>query len=360
MASALALARRGLGRVAPNPTVGCVIVAEGRAVGRGWTQPGGRPHAETEALRRAGDAAHGATAYISLEPCSHHGKTPPCTDALSAAGVARCLISCEDPDPRVSGRGIAALRAAGIEVETGLFAEEAQELNRGFFLNKLASRPLVTLKLATSLDGRIALASGESKWITSDAARARAHLLRAGHDAIMVGAGTALADDPRLDARLPGLEDRSPLRVVLDRRLRLPHGHDLVVRARDRATLLFTAPGHSDEELAPYRDAGVEVVETASPTEESEFPETVLQELAQRGLTRVLLEGGAQTATAFLQAGLVDRLEWFRAPMVIGADGLSGMAALHLESLLQAPIFQREDLENLGADLLERYRREAA
>ncbi len=358
--AALALARRGLGQVSPNPAVGCVIVAEGRALGRGWTQPGGRPHAETEALRRAGPAAHGATAYISLEPCSHHGKTPPCTDALIESGIKRCVISCEDPDPRVSGRGIAALRQAGIDVEVGLCADDARELNRGFFLNKLTGRPLVSLKLATSLDGRIALASGESKWITGEAARARAHLLRASHDAILVGAGTALVDNPRLDVRLPGLEVRSPVRVVMDRRLRLPPEHDLVAQARRRPTLLFTSARHDDGALASYREAGVEIAACTAAETDDRFPETVLKGLAERGLTRILLEGGAETATAFLKAGLVDRLEWFRAPLLIGADGLPGTGTLELDSLVQAPVFRREALEPLGEDLLERYRREAA
>ncbi|MGM0562501.1 MAG: bifunctional diaminohydroxyphosphoribosylaminopyrimidine deaminase/5-amino-6-(5-phosphoribosylamino)uracil reductase RibD [Pseudomonadota bacterium] len=360
MTAALALARRGLGRVSPNPAVGCVVVAAGRAIGRGWTQPGGRPHAETEALCRAGPAARGATAYISLEPCSHHGKTPPCTDALIGSGIKRCVISCEDPDPRVSGRGIAALQQAGIDVEVGLCADTARELNRGFFLNKLTGRPLVSLKLATSLDGRIALASGESKWITGEAARARAHLLRASHDAILVGGGTALADNPRLDVRLPGLDVRSPVRVVMDRRLRLPVEHDLVAQARVRPTLLFTATQHDEAALAGYRESGVEVVACEGADDDSRFPEVVLKALAERGLTRIFLEGGAGTATSFLRAGLVDRLEWFRAPVLIGADGLPGTGRLELESLVQAPVFRREALESLGEDLLERYRREAA
>ena len=205
MRAAFALARRGLGNVWPNPAVGCVLVRDGRVVGRGWTQPGGRPHAETEALRRAGALARGATAYVSLEPCSHWGRTSPCADALIAAGVRRVVAALEDPDPRVSGSGIARLREAGIAVETGLGAAEAAEINAGFLTRQRLGRPLVTLKLATSLDGKIATATGESQWITGPSARAYAHKLRAEHDAIMVGTGTVLADDPQLTCRLPGL-----------------------------------------------------------------------------------------------------------------------------------------------------------
>jgi diaminohydroxyphosphoribosylaminopyrimidine deaminase / 5-amino-6-(5-phosphoribosylamino)uracil reductase len=208
MRSAIALARRGLGTVAPNPAVGCVIVNNGTVVGRGWTQPGGRPHGETEALRRAGDAASGATAYVSLEPCNHWGKTPPCTEALLEARIGRVVVACEDPDPRVSGSGIRRLREAGVQVDIGLCADEATELNEGFFHRIRDGRPLVTLKLATSLDGRIALRTGESQWITGPTARSWGHGLRARYDAIMVGLNTALADDPELTCRLPGLSGR--------------------------------------------------------------------------------------------------------------------------------------------------------
>jgi len=231
MRSALELARRGLGIVAPNPAVGCVLVQGGRVVGRGWTQPGGRPHAETEALRRAGAASRGAVAYVTLEPCCHWGQTPPCTDALVAAGVRRVVVGAEDPDPRVSGRGIERLRAAGIEVELGICAEAAAELAAGFLLRMRAGRPLVTLKLATTLDGRIATHGGESQWITGPLARQRAHALRADHDAIMVGSNTAVVDDPLLTCRLAGLAARSPVRIAVDSRLRVPLTHKLVAGA---------------------------------------------------------------------------------------------------------------------------------
>ena len=255
MTAALGLARRGLGSVWPNPSVGCVLVRDGRVVGRGWTQPGGRPHGESEALRRAGELAQGATAYVSLEPCAHHGETPPCTDALIAAGVARVVIAAEDPDPRVEGRGMAQLRDAGIEVIEGICGDAARALNAGFLKRIVAGRPLFTLKTATSLDGRIATAGGESKWITGEAARRRAHGLRADHDAVMVGIGTALADDPALDCRLPGLAHRSPLRIVVDSHLRLPLENKLARHPCWALTLAGGDPGRRDA----LRERGVHV-----------------------------------------------------------------------------------------------------
>ncbi len=359
MRNALALARRGLGRVAPNPAVGCVIARDGRVLGRGWTQPGGRPHAETEALGRAGAAAKGATAYVTLEPCSHHGKTPPCDQALIAAGVARCVVALEDPDPRVAGQGLAKLGAAGIAVELGLCREAAEAVNAGYLLQRREGRPLVALKLATTLDGRIATAAGESKWITGEAARARAHLLRARHDAVLVGAGTALADDPRLDVRLPGLEAVRPLRVVLDGSLGLPPSHDLVAQAKARPSCLVTGSDLPKARLAPYRDAGLEVLQVGrDPEGRLDLPEA-LRALGGLGLTRVLVEGGGRLAAGLLKAGLVDELYWFRAPKIIGGDGRPAVADLGLEALAAGPGFARVGLEILGADLLETFRRSA-
>lgn len=358
MRAALALARRGLGQTAPNPAVGCVILRDGRVVGRGWTQAGGRPHAETEALKRAGAAAMGATAYVTLEPCSHYGVTAPCSDALVAAGIARCVVACEDPDRRVSGSGIRRLREAGVTVEVGLLREEAEALNRGFILHRTEMRPLVTLKLATSLDGRIALASGESRWITGAAARQRAHLIRAEHDAVLVGSGTALADDPRLDVRLPGLTGRKPLRVVLDSSLRLPAGHDLVTRGWQHNTLILTRPGHPERRRQDYHAQGVEVMALEEVGEDGRpRPRAVLMELARRGITRLMVEGGAGAAAAFLQAGLVDRLQWFRAGKVIGADGRAAIESLGLSRLTEAPDFDLKRVERLGGDLLESWER---
>jgi len=357
MRAALALAARGLGRTWPNPSVGCVLVREGRVVGRGWTQPGGRPHAETEALGRAGEAARGATAYVSLEPCSHTGKTPPCAEALIAAGIARVVAAVEDPDPRVSGRGIAMLRAAGVRVDKGPCAEEAAELNAGFFLRIKRGRPLVSLKLATSLDGRIATHSGDSRWITGEAARRRAHGLRATHDAILVGTGTALADDPELTCRLPGLGERSPVRVVLDRQLRLPPGAKLLATARDVPTWVITAAAGDPARRQALEGAGVEIIDVAAAPDGRLTVSAALQALGARGITRLLVEGGSELSASLLQQDLVDRLYWFRSASIIGGDGLAAAASLGIEQLVDAKLFARVDVETVGEDVLEIYRR---
>jgi diaminohydroxyphosphoribosylaminopyrimidine deaminase/5-amino-6-(5-phosphoribosylamino)uracil reductase len=349
MRAALALARRGLGRVAPNPAVGCLIVRDGGVVGRGWTQSGGRPHAETEALRRAAGNARGAAAYITLEPCAHHGATPPCVEALVAAGIARAVVAIEDPDPRVAGRGLARLREAGVEVALGSEAAAAAELNAGFLTRVRSGRPQVTLKLATSLDGRIATATGASRWITGAAARARAHGLRAAHDAIAVGIGTVLRDDPMLDCRLPGMTNRSPTRVVFDTRLRLPVASKLARSARHIPVLAITGEGQDSDALAAL---GVELVR-APMADGLLDPKAALSALAARGITRLLVEGGATLATAFLTAGLVDRLAWFHARKVIGGDGKAAVGDLGLDDIAGAPDLRLIDVEDLDGDILE-------
>lgn len=359
MRAALALARRGLGRVAPNPAVGCVITKAGRVVGRGWTRPGGRPHAETEALASAGAAARGATAYVSLEPCSHHGQTPPCADALIAAGIARCVIALEDPDPRVGGEGQARLQQAGIAVEVGLCREDAEQINAGYLLRQRQGRPLVTLKLASTIDGRIATKSGQSRWITGEAARNRGHMLRAVYDALLVGSGTAVADNPRLDVRLPGLTEYAPLRVVLDGRLRLPLTHDLVTRAKLQPTWLVTHGKSERTRLKAYQDAGVEILKVADDSDSHVDLHATLQALGKRGLTRVLVEGGGHIAAALLKQDLVDRLVWFRAPRIIGGDGVPAIAGFGLEDLDDTPRFSLDAVERVGDDLVEYYSRDA-
>jgi diaminohydroxyphosphoribosylaminopyrimidine deaminase/5-amino-6-(5-phosphoribosylamino)uracil reductase len=357
MKAALVLARRGLGSAWPNPTVGCVIVKEGRVLGRGWTQPGGRPHGETEALDRAGAEAEDATAYVSLEPCCHWGKTPPCADALIAAGIRRVVVPIEDPDPRVSGRGIARLREAGVTVEMGLLAQEAAEINAGFFLRLRQGRPLVTLKLASSLDGMLATSRGESQWITGPLARDRAHLLRASHDAVMIGSNTVLTDDPRLTCRLPGLDDRSPVRIVVDGRLRVPLTARVVAEARQVPTWFITL----EQGDAPRREAflgcGVELIEVPPTADRMVDMIAALKELGGRGVTRVLVEGGATLAAVLLRAGLVDRIAWFHAPVLIGGDGVSAVAPLGIAELSHAPRFERSALEAVGDDVLETLRR---
>lgn len=354
MAAALALARRGLGRVWPNPAVGCVLVRDGLPVGRGWTQPGGRPHAETEALTRAGALARGATAYVSLEPCCHHGETPPCTDALIDAGIARVVVATPDPDPRVAGAGIAQLQDAGIEVECGILETEARLLNEGFIRTATLGRPLVALKLATTLDGRIATRTGESQWITGEAARRRVHMLRAEYDAVMVGSGTALADDPALTCRLPGLEGRSPVRVVVDGGLRLEPDSALARIAAETPTWCLTTTAESAPREALIR-RGVEVVSIAAGAGDHVDLTAALEALAERGITRLLVEGGAGLATALLEASLVDRVYWFRAPALIGGDGLNVLASLGVDAMDQLRRLVRTSVETIDDDLLETY-----
>lgn len=356
MRIALALASRGLGNVWPNPAVGCVIVRDGVIVGRGWTQPGGRPHAETEALKRAGERARGATAYVSLEPCAHHGETPPCADALVEAGISRVVAALGDPDPRVDGGGLDRLKSAGIEVAAGICGDEAAALNAGFLSRIRRNRPLVTLKLATTLDGRIATRNGESQWITGEAARAAAHAMRARYDAILVGAGTALADNPRLTCRLPGLAARSPLRVVVEGRRTLPASHHLIADAREIPTLAVVPRNLVDERRKIYGDAveiaGVSVDEQGR----ADLAEAVTC-LAERGVTRLMVEGGAEIAAGLLRRGLVDRLVWFRAPTVIGGDGLPAAAGLGVDILDKASHFTLISARAVGTDMLETYGR---
>jgi diaminohydroxyphosphoribosylaminopyrimidine deaminase / 5-amino-6-(5-phosphoribosylamino)uracil reductase len=357
MRAALSLARRGLGSTWPNPSVGCVVVRDGQVVGRGWTQPGGRPHAETEALARAGEAARGATAYVTLEPCSHWGRTPPCCDALIAAGIARVVVAAGDPDPRVDGRGLRRLREAGVVVEQGLLEAEARAVIAGFVRRITRGLPLVTLKLATSLDGRIATATGESRWITGSAARRAAHGLRANHDAVLVGSGTALADDPDLSCRVPGMAPVPIARVVADTRLRTPLGSRLVTTARAVPTWIATRTGQPPSALAPYLAAGVEVLPVRAKEDGLDL-HALLGALAQRGVTRVLAEGGAGVAAGLLRAGLVDRVAWFHAPGVMGGDGMPAVRPLPLKSLSAMPRFRRVASRAVGEDWLTEFERE--
>lgn len=352
MRIALGLARRGLGQVWPNPTVGCVIVAGRRVVGRGRTAPGGRPHAETEALAMAGAAARGATAYVTLEPCAHHGRTPPCAEALVASGVTRVVVALGDPDPRVNGRGIAILRAGGITVETGCLAAEAAQMNRGFLTRVLHGRPALTLKLATSLDGRIATATGESRWITGPRARAEVHLLRAQADAVMVGAATMRADDPRLDVRGHGLETARPVRVVVAGRAALPRdGH--LGRTAGTHPLWICHPEGADLEW--WRAAGATLIPVAPGPEGRPEPAALLRALGALGLTRVLCEGGGKLAAALLGAGGVDEIISYGAGLALGADGRPSVAALGLTALSDAPRFELVGTSAIGDDVRSRW-----
>ena len=357
MQAALGLARRALGGVAPNPAVGCILVSKGRIVGRGWTQSGGRPHAETEALARAGEAASGATAYVSLEPCAHDGKTAPCTKALIAAGIVRAVVAVEDPDPRVAGKGIERLGQAGIEVEVGVASRAAADLNAGFFLRVYEGRPLVTLKTATTLDGRIATREGESEWITGEQARHVSHYFRATHDAILVGAGTVSIDNPMLTCRLPGFENRVPVRIVVDSRLRLPLTSKLVATAGRIPTWVVAREDVDSERLRAFEDCGVEVL--GIPPDRNGYPDIVemMQEFGRRGLTRVLLEGGGHLAAALFARELIDRIAWFRAPFIMGGDGVPAAAAFEVDRLTDMPTFIRQETRAVGLDQLEIYAR---
>lgn len=361
MRAALALARRSLGRTWPNPAVGCVIVRDGQVLARGRTRDGGRPHAEADAIAQAaqaGQSLKGATAYVTLEPCSHHGRTPPCADALVGAGIARVVSALEDPDPRVKGQGHARLEAAGIAVKVGEGAAEAAEINAGFLLRIHEGRPLFHLKMAGSLDGRIATALGESKWITGEAARRDGHRLRAIHDAILVGAATAAADDPELTCRLPGLSARSPVRIVLDSQARLAPGSKLARSARVTPVWLVctkAAPADRREVLSAL---GVEIVEVDGAGDGRIDVPAAARALGSRGLTRVLVEGGGQVAASFLKAGFVDGISSYRAGLVLGGDSRSAVGGLEFARLGSAPRFRLVSARPLQGDTLETWRRE--
>ena len=355
MRLALSLGRRGQGNTAPNPSVGCVIVRSGRVVGRGWTQPGGRPHAETGALAQAGSLARAATAYVTLEPCAHHGETPPCAEALIAAQVARVVIALRDSDPRVDGAGIARLQQAGIAVETGICADEAEFDLSGFLLRVEQGRPLVTLKLASSFDGRIATGTGESQWITSPEARRTVHAMRARHDAVMVGGGTARQDDPSLTVRGLGVTHQ-PARVVVSRRLDLPLLGQLARTARDVPVLLCHGRDADPMLQNTWRDLGARLLPCA-PRGSQLDPQDVLQQLGAHGLTRVFCEGGSALAAALIDADLVDRLVGFTAGVAIGAEGLPNIGALGLGNLTDAARFQLQRVRPIGPDICHEWAR---
>ncbi len=356
MRAALGLARRGLGSTWPNPAVGCLVVRDGRVVGRGTTAPGGRPHAEPQALAMAGAAARGGTVYVTLEPCCHHGQTPPCAEALVSAGVARVVAALRDPDPRVAGGGFARLRQAGIVVTGGVLAEEAAELNAGFLCRVARGWPLVTLKLASTLDGRIATRDGESRWITAGPARRLAHALRGHSDAVMVGAGTVLADDPDLTCRIPGFRRREIVRVVADTHLRTPLMARLVATARAVPTWLLAGPGTDPVRRQALEGAGVKVIAVPAGPGGIDLG-VALATLGREGITRLLVEGGGQLAAALLRADLVDRLAWFHAPAVMGGDGWPAAAAFGIARLERMPRFERMDVAEVGADMLTTFRR---
>jgi diaminohydroxyphosphoribosylaminopyrimidine deaminase / 5-amino-6-(5-phosphoribosylamino)uracil reductase len=358
MQLALTLGRRGQGRTWPNPAVGAVVVKDGVIVGRGWTQPGGRPHAEPEALARAGDAARGATLYVTLEPCSHVGKSPPCADAIIAAGIARVVSAIEDPNPEVAGQGHARPRAAGIVVDIGLGALEAARDHAGHFRRIRDKRPHVILKLAVSSDDKIGASGRKPVAISGEAARARVHLLRAQCDAVLVGIGTVRADDPLLTCRLPGMEARSPVRVVLDRSLRIPGASRLVHSARETPLWVMTSSLSEAPAAMKLGAAGAQVIRVATTATPPGLDLlAVLHALAEKGITRLLVEGGARVASSFIAAGLVDEVWLLRGPDAIGAEGVAALQALPLSAITQSPAFRVRASENLQNDTLTIYER---
>jgi diaminohydroxyphosphoribosylaminopyrimidine deaminase/5-amino-6-(5-phosphoribosylamino)uracil reductase len=356
---ALALGRRGLGNAWPNPAVGAVVVRDDAApiiVGRGWTQPGGRPHAETEALRRAGPAARGATLYVTLEPCSHHGKTPPCTDAIVAAGISRVVSAIEDPNQEVGGRGHALLRASGIVVDVGAGVSSALAAHAGHIRRINNRRPHVILKLAVSADGKAGLASRQPAPITGEAARARVHLMRAMNDAVLIGIGTALSDNPQLTCRLPGMAARSPVRIVLDTSLRLPLSRALTASAGETPVWVIAGEGGDGDAERALRVHKVEVIRCGLTGGHLDLAEA-LQRLAARGITRLMVEGGPTVAAAFVAADLVDEAAILRGPRSIGNDGIDALAGMPLTALTASPRLRSRGIEAIGEDTLERFER---
>jgi diaminohydroxyphosphoribosylaminopyrimidine deaminase / 5-amino-6-(5-phosphoribosylamino)uracil reductase len=357
MRLAFALGRRGLGNTWPNPSVGAVIVKDGVIVGRGWTQAGGRPHAEVEALRQAKKAAQGATLYVTLEPCSHQGKTPPCADAIIRAGIARVLSALEDPNPEVAGKGHARLREKGIAVDVGLGADEARRVHAGHIMRVTQGRPYVTLKLAVSADDKAGLAGRKPAAITGEAAWLRVFQMRAASDAILVGIGTVLSDNPQLSCRLPGMFERSPVRVVLDAKLTLPLSTSVVATVRDTPTWVFTSSKPSDIAEEILQQKGCKVFRVGDVEGRLDLDE-VLKVLAEKGITRLMVEGGPRVAGALAAAHLVDELALLRGEKNIGATGIEALEGMPIDGLTGQ--LQSRGREKIGADTLEMFERASA
>lgn len=359
MSIALAVGRRGQGNAWPNPAVGCVIVADTddgpEIIGRGWTAPGGRPHAETEALRRAGDRAKGATLYVTLEPCSHIGKTPPCATAIVDAGIKRVVCALGDPDPRVVGLGFAVLRMAGIEVEVGVGTDEARRDLAGFMMRQRLGRPHVQLKLAISANSKIAGAGGRPVKITGKEAHARVHMMRARADAIMAGAGTVRADDPLLTCRLPGLEAASPVRVVIDSTLSLAEGSALVQSANEVPVWVFAGASAPEAAEQALRARGVRVMRCEGTEDGRLGLSQVLKALGDEGITRLMAEGGASLASSLLREDLVDEAALFFSPDSIDEDGIDAFEGMTPEAITNSEDFILRSQQKFGQDTLFTY-----
>jgi diaminohydroxyphosphoribosylaminopyrimidine deaminase/5-amino-6-(5-phosphoribosylamino)uracil reductase len=354
MRLAFALGRRNLGRTWPNPAVGAVIVKDGIILARGWTQPSGRPHAEVEALRRAKKTAQGATMYVTLEPCSHEGKTPPCADAIIRAGISRVVSALEDPNPEVAGQGHERLRAKGVAVDIGLGAEEARRTHAGHIARVSRGRPHVTLKLAVSADGKAGLPGRKQAAITGEAARERVFQMRAASDGILVGIGTVLADDPQLTCRLPGMFERSPVRVVLDEQLNLPLATSVVATVRETPTWVFTSrkPSAIAEEILQQKGCKVFRVDDSGGRLDLH---QVVKVLADQGITRLMVEGGPIVAASFVDADLVDEAVLLRGEKIIGAGGIDPLEGMPFDALTSR--LKRLGSEKIGPDAIEYFMR---
>jgi diaminohydroxyphosphoribosylaminopyrimidine deaminase / 5-amino-6-(5-phosphoribosylamino)uracil reductase len=352
MQQALALAREGTGFVSPNPLVGCVIVNDGQVVGQGYHQRFGGPHAEVHALQEAGARAQAAVLYVNLEPCCHTGKTPPCADAIIQAGIGRVVTALRDANPLVAGGGIARLQQAGIPVTVGVCEAEARQLNEAFLKHVTTGRPFVTLKCAMSLDGKIATRTGASQWITSPLARQEVHRLRHGADAVLVGIGTVLQDDPLLTTRLPDRQGVNPLRVIVDSTLRLPAQARVATVTPDCRTLVATTSRAPLEQQQRWRDRGLEILVFPAYDDGRVELEALLQYLGERRITSVLVEGGATLNAALLQHRLIDKGLFFIAPKIIGGDGLSAIGACGIESMEQVLHLRHSRGQSIGEDIL--------
>ena len=350
MYKAISLAQRGLGRTAPNPPVGAVLTRDGQVVGEGFHPAAGQPHAEVFALRAAGELAQGADLYVSLEPCCHQGRTGPCTEAIIEAGVARVFVGALDPNPLVAGKGIERLRAAGVEVVTGVLKHECCQLIAPFSKNITSGLPYVVLKSAMTLDGQTATLSGDSKWISCEASRQLVHQLRNQVDAIMVGSGTVVADDPRLTTRLAE-GGRDPVRIIMDGSLRTSPQAKVYTQSSQAGTLLVTSPNHTEATLRPYRDAGADVMIVKESAGHLDLP-AALKSFASRNLHYILLEGGSQLGGAMLRAGLVDRLMLFVAPKLVGGEGRGLLAGQGAATMAEALTLKNLDARKIDTDIL--------
>lgn len=356
MRHAIAIANMAIGTTAPNPTVGCVIVKDNKIIASAHTARNGRPHAETLALLDAGDAAKGATAYVTLEPCSHYGQTAPCATSLIKAGIKRVVIATTDPFPEVNGNGIRMLQDARIEVVTSICENEAKQQNEGFFSVQQKGRPFITLKTATSLDGKIALQNGTSKWVTGEESRNYVHLMRSKHDAVITGIATIMADNPTLNCRLPGMEDRNPVRVALDTNLSIPIDSQLVQTAKNIPCWIITIKetlAAQPDKLKMLEQAGVKIIAVRTAGNGKVCMEDAMVKIAENGINSAMIEAGSAINTAALRFGLIDRIAWFRAPLIIGKEGLPAFGDIQLETLIDAGKFTIVSCKNIGNDTLE-------